>query len=144
MGHVASPVTMRTLADRLGVSVTTVSNAYSKPDRLSPELREQVLATAKELGYCGPSAAGRALRSGKTDVCGFLFGGELAEAFADPYTVTFLGGLGESVERYGASVLLLARRPGMKGFRGHCSCSGQPSTPSSPALRSPSTRQPSC
>lgn len=107
MGHVASPVTMRTLADRLGVSVTTVSNAYSKPDRLSPELREQVLATAKELGYCGPSAAGRALRSGKTDVCGFLFGGELAEAFADPYTVTFLGGLGESVERYGASVLLL-------------------------------------
>jgi DNA-binding LacI/PurR family transcriptional regulator len=98
---------MRTLADRLGVSVTTVSNAYSKPDRLSPDLREQILATAKELGYCGPSAAGRALRSGKTDVCGFLFGGDLYHAFADPYTVTFLSGLGESVERFGASILLL-------------------------------------
>mgnify|MGYP000739365303 CR=1 FL=1 len=59
MGNSASPVTMRTLADQLGVSVTTVSNAYSKPDRLSPELRDQILAAAKELGYCGPSAAGR-------------------------------------------------------------------------------------
>ena len=111
MGHTAAPVTMRTLAERLGVSVTTVSNAYSKPDRLSPELREEILATAKELGYCGPSAAGRALRSGKTDVCGFLYGGDLSEAFADPYMITFLSGLSESVERFGASVLLL-RSPG--------------------------------
>jgi len=111
MGHVAAPVTMRTLAEKLGVSVTTVSNAYSKPDRLSPDLRDQILATAKDLGYCGPSAAGRALRSGKTDVCGFLFGGDLSHAFADPYTVTFLAGLSESVERFGASVLLL-RSPG--------------------------------
>ena len=113
MGTTATPVTMRTLAERLGVSVTTVSNAYSKPDRLSPELRDQILATAKELGYCGPSAAGRALRSGKTDVCGFLYGGEIAEALADPYTVEFLGGLSESVERFGASVLLL-RAPGQE------------------------------
>lgn len=107
----AATVTMKTLAEQLGVSVTTVSNAYSKPDRLSPELRDQILATAKELGYCGPSAAGRALRSGKTDVCGFLFGGGITDALADPYTVAFLSGLAESVERYGASVLLL-RAPG--------------------------------
>ena len=111
MGHAAAPVTMRTLADRLGVSVTTVSNAYSKPDRLSDDLRDQILATAKELGYCGPSAAGRALRSGKTDVCGFLFGGELADAFADPYTIAFLAGLSETAEKFGSSILLL-RSPG--------------------------------
>lgn len=106
-GETGSAVTMKTLAERLGVSVTTISNAYSKPDRLSSELREQILAEAKTVGYCGPNAAGRALRSGKTDVCGFLYGGELAEAFADPYTVAFLAGLSESVERFGASVLLL-------------------------------------
>ncbi len=106
-GDTSSAVTMKTLAERLGVSVTTISNAYSKPDRLSADLREQILAEAKAIGYCGPSAAGRALRSGRTDVCGFLFGGELAEAFADPYTVAFLAGLSETVERFGASVLLL-------------------------------------
>jgi DNA-binding LacI/PurR family transcriptional regulator len=100
-------VTMKTLATKLGVSVTTVSNAYSKPDRLSTELRDQILATAKDLGYCGPSAAGRALRSGRTDVCGFLFHGGISNAFSDPYSIMLLGGLSEAVEEYGASVLLL-------------------------------------
>ena len=100
-------VTMKTLATKLGVSVTTVSNAYSKPDRLSTELRDQILATAKDLGYCGPSAAGRALRSGKTDVCGFLFHGGVSYAFSDPYSIMLLAGLSEEVEGYGASVLLL-------------------------------------
>ena len=107
MGEKLTAVTMKTLAHKLGVSVTTVSNAYSKPDRLSTELRDQILATAKELGYCGPSAAGRALRSGKTDVCGFLFHGGVSHAFSDPYSIMLLGGLSEAVEEYGASVLLL-------------------------------------
>ncbi|MGC3994845.1 MAG: substrate-binding domain-containing protein [Propionicimonas sp.] len=102
-----SPVTMKTLAHQIGVSVATVSNAYSRPDQLSAELRHQILATAEELGYAGPSVAGRALRSGRNDVCGFLFGGELATAFSDPYSVIFLAGLSESVEQFGASVLLL-------------------------------------
>jgi DNA-binding LacI/PurR family transcriptional regulator len=107
MGDRITTVTMKTLANKLGVSVTTVSNAYSKPDRLSSELREQILATASELGYCGPSAAGRALRCGKTDVCGFLFHGGISQAFSDPYSILLLSGLSEAVEDYGASVLLL-------------------------------------
>jgi len=107
MGEKSTTVTMKTLADKLGVSVTTVSNAYSKPDRLSTELRDQILTTAKDLGYCGPSAAGRALRSGKTDVCGFLFRGGISSAFSDPYSILLLAGLSEAVELYGASVLLL-------------------------------------
>jgi DNA-binding LacI/PurR family transcriptional regulator len=102
-----SPVTMKALAERLGVSVATVSNAYSRPDQLSAELRQHILATADALGYPGPSAAGRALRSGKSDVCGFLFSGQLSEAFSDPYAVILLSGLSESVGSFGASVLLL-------------------------------------
>ncbi|MFT4109202.1 LacI family DNA-binding transcriptional regulator [Propionicimonas sp.] len=106
-GTGSGTVTMKTVAEALGVSVTTVSNAYSKPDRLSSALREQILSKAGELGYGGPSAAGRALRSGKNDVCGFLFGAELSHAFSDPYSVLFLAGLSEAVEEFGASVLLL-------------------------------------
>ena len=102
-----STVTMKTLAQQLGVSITTVSNAYSKPDRLSAELREQIFAKAKDLGYCGPSAAGRALRSGRTNICGFVFGGQLTAAFSDPYTVLFLAGLSEALEDGHTSVLLL-------------------------------------
>jgi DNA-binding LacI/PurR family transcriptional regulator len=98
---------MKTLAESLDVSVATVSNAFSRPDQLSAELRERILAKADELGYTGPLAAGRALRSGRNDVCGFVFGGELSQAFADPYSVILLSGLTETVEEFGASVLLL-------------------------------------
>lgn len=101
------PVTMKTLAERLGVSVATVSNAFGRPDQLSAALRERILAAADELGYAGPSAAARALRSGHSDVCGFLFGGELSLAFSDPYSIIFLSGLSETLEEFGASVLLL-------------------------------------
>lgn len=107
-----SPVTMKMLAEHVGVSTATVSNAYSRPDQLSAELREQILSAADELGYGGPSAAGRALRSGRNDVCGFLFSGELSQAFSDPYLALFLSGLSEAVEEFGASVLLLRTSSG--------------------------------
>lgn len=111
MGLEVTPVTMKTLAQQLGVSATTISNAYNKPDRLSADLRDQILSKAKELGYCGPSAAGRALRSGKTGVCGFYLGSHLTWAFSDPYTVILLSGIGETLEEFGASVLLLHAAP---------------------------------
>ncbi len=42
--------TLASLAAELKVSRTTISNAYNRPDQLSPELRERVLATAKRSG----------------------------------------------------------------------------------------------
>ena len=56
-------MTLQTIADALGVSRTTVSNAYNRPDQLAPELRRKVLETAERLGYAGPDPAARRLRS---------------------------------------------------------------------------------
>ncbi|MGH8969455.1 MAG: LacI family DNA-binding transcriptional regulator, partial [Actinomycetes bacterium] len=42
-------VTLRTIADHVGVSRMTVSNAFSRPDQLSEGLRERILAVADEL-----------------------------------------------------------------------------------------------
>ena len=50
----AQRVTLATIAEELGVSRMTVSNAYNRPEKLSAELRQRVLATAKRLGYSGP------------------------------------------------------------------------------------------
>ena len=36
--------TLAVLARELGISATTVSNAFNRPDQLSPELRDRVLA----------------------------------------------------------------------------------------------------
>src|SRR4029453_4888763 len=77
-------VTLQSIADLLGVSRTTVSNAYSRPDQLNPKLRERILRTADELGYCGPRPAARTLRSGHAGVLGVLLAERLSYAFTDP------------------------------------------------------------
>ena len=51
---VGERVTLQTIADALGVSRTTVSNAYNRPDQLAPELREQVLEQARRARLRGP------------------------------------------------------------------------------------------
>ncbi len=57
--------TLDTVAAAAGVSRMTVSNAYNRPDQLSPATRERVLAVAEQLGYGGPDPAARSLRRGQ-------------------------------------------------------------------------------
>jgi DNA-binding LacI/PurR family transcriptional regulator len=105
-------VTLQTIADALGVSRTTVSNAYNRPDQLAPQLREKVLETARSLGYAGPDPAARRLRSGLRGAIGLMFSERLSYAFTDPGAVGFLQGLTEATEEKGYELLLL---PGMRG-----------------------------
>jgi DNA-binding LacI/PurR family transcriptional regulator len=86
-------VTLATVAEALGVSAMTVSNAYNRPEKLSPELRERILAKADELGYAGPNVLARSLRRGKTGVLGVVLGEALTYAFEDPASVEWLRGL---------------------------------------------------
>ncbi len=86
-------VTLATVAEALGVSTMTVSNAYNRPEKLSAELRERILAKAEELGYAGPDALARSLRRGRTGVLGVVLGEALTYAFEDPATVEFFRGL---------------------------------------------------
>ena len=99
-------VTLKTVATAVGVSPATVSNAYNRPDQLSAELRERILAVAAELGFTGPDAAGRALRTGRSGAVGVLLTGHLSYAFSDPYAVAMLAGLASTVERTTSIVLL--------------------------------------
>jgi DNA-binding LacI/PurR family transcriptional regulator len=100
-------VTLQTIADALGVSRTTVSNAYNRPDQLAPELRDRILATARELGYSGPDPAARRLRSGRRDVVGLMFTRALSFAFTDPAGVLLLQGIARATEAAGLALLLV-------------------------------------
>jgi len=82
--HSRRPATLASLAAELGVSRTTVSNAYNRPDQLSPELRRRVLETARRLGYPGPDPVARSLRTRKAGAVGVLLTENLAYAFRDP------------------------------------------------------------
>src|SRR3954449_2447085 len=107
--------TLAHVAAHLGVSRTTVSNAYNRPDQLAPALRERVLAAAAELGYTGPDPAARRLRAGGREAIGLLFTESLAYAFSDPGAVGFLQGFSRATEEAGLGLLML---PGFAGRAG--------------------------
>jgi DNA-binding LacI/PurR family transcriptional regulator len=102
--------TLQTVADVVGVSRSTVSNAYGRPDQLSPDLRGRILETARQLGYPGPHPTARSLRRGRAGAVGVLFMASLSDAFTDPYAVQFLSGLASVAERHGSGLLLVPVR----------------------------------
>ena len=95
----------------LGISPTTVSNAYNRPDQLSAALRERVLRTAAELGYAGPDPLARGLRTGRAGAIGVVFHDRLAYAFDDPAAGLFLQGLTGATDTEGLAVVLVPGLP---------------------------------
>src|SRR4051812_39823975 len=87
--------TMAQVARAAGVSMMSVSYAYSRPDRVSADTAERVRAAAAELGYPGPHPGARSLRRGRAGSLGFVFGERLTYAFDDPQAARFLAGVAE-------------------------------------------------
>ncbi|WP_231496058.1 LacI family DNA-binding transcriptional regulator [Cellulomonas sp. HZM] len=100
-------MTLQTVADEVGVSRMTVSNAFSRPDQLSAELRERVLAAADRLGYVGPDPAARVLARGTTGAVGVLLTESVGTAFQDPIAAAFFGSVAEELAPTGLAVALL-------------------------------------
>jgi DNA-binding LacI/PurR family transcriptional regulator len=105
--RVRRPATLASLAAELGVSRTTVSNAYNRPDQLSVQLRTRVLETARRLGYPGPDPVARSLRTRQARAVGLLLTEELSFAFRDPAALGFLEGLAGACEDAGQGLLLM-------------------------------------
>lgn len=63
--------TIKEVAKEAGVSVATVSRALNRTDRVSPEVRERVVAAAESLSY-RPNAVARSLRSQNTRTLGLV------------------------------------------------------------------------
>jgi DNA-binding LacI/PurR family transcriptional regulator len=99
--------TMPDVARAAGVSVMTVSYTYSRPDRVAPATRERVLRAATRLGYPGPDAAARSLRSGRAAALGVILGERLTYAFADPQATAFLAGIAEVCTEHGMGLTLI-------------------------------------
>jgi DNA-binding LacI/PurR family transcriptional regulator len=103
----ASP-TLLHVARAAGVSRTTVSNAFNRPDQLSAELRERVLATARQLGYAGPNPMARMLRTGRAGAIGVVFSDRLTYAVTDPAAVALLQGIALVCDQEDAALLILS------------------------------------
>jgi len=106
---VAEPVTLMTIARVLGVSRTTVSNAYNRPDQISPETRAKVLETAKRLGYPGPDPRAATLRRGRVGAIG-LIEKSLNATLTDPASLLMLSGVARACDEAGVALVLIPRR----------------------------------
>ena len=100
-------VTLQTIADQVGVSRMTVSNAFSRPDQLSEPLRRTILDAAAALGYSGPDPAARALARGTTGSVGVLLTSSLRSAFDDEVATGFLAAVADELGPTGLGITLL-------------------------------------
>lgn len=99
--------TLKQVAEELGVSAMTVSNAYNRPNQLSVALRERVFEAAQRLGYAGPDPTARGLRHGRTGALGVLYDSPLSYAFDDAAAVAFFRGVSSVAERERLGLLLV-------------------------------------
>ncbi|BAL89076.1 putative LacI-family transcriptional regulator [Actinoplanes missouriensis 431] len=102
-------VTLRDVAKALGVSHTTVSNAYNRPEKLSDQLRLRILGAAEQMGYQGPDPLAAGLVRRQAGALGVLFDEDLAHALTDPAAQLFLQGVARAGQ---TSALALTLLPG--------------------------------
>ena len=101
-------VTLQDIADAVGVSRMTVSNAFNRPHKLSESLRATILQTAAEMEYAGPDPSARALARGRSGTVGLLLTDTLGEAFRDPVSSEFLVAVGDALAERSLALTLVA------------------------------------
>lgn len=96
-------ITLKTIAQATGFSITTVSRALGGFDDVSAETRQIILAEAARLDY-EPNVQARALQTQKTRTIGMVLpaGGR----FADPFFGEFIAGIGSAATGAGFDVLV--------------------------------------
>jgi DNA-binding LacI/PurR family transcriptional regulator len=98
---------MTDVAREAGVSVMTVSYVFSRPQRVSPGIRELVVLAARRLNYHGPDPAARSLARGRSNSVGVVVGEGLTYAFDDLESTRFLVGVAAVCVEYQQNMVLI-------------------------------------
>jgi len=103
--------TIKDIAERAGVSKTTVSFALNDPTRISEETYKRVMAVVNELDYI-PSPVARTLTTKRLGALGLLLPQPITEALRNPYLLEIIRGIGELCEERELSLTMV---PPVKG-----------------------------
>lgn len=110
-------ITLKTIAEEAGLSVTTVSRALAGYDDVNEETRQRIAAIAERLGY-QPNLTARHLRSKFTDTIGMVI--PRTAYFSDSFFMELLAGVGRQASEYGYDLLLsvqMSGEPEMAAYR---------------------------
>jgi LacI family transcriptional regulator len=102
-------VTIRDVAKRLELSITTVSRALDGYPDVAPQTRQRVSLVAREMGYA-PSHVARQLRRRRTDILGYILPATPGH-FSDAFFSEFIAGLGEGATVHGYELLVSTAQP---------------------------------
>lgn len=102
-------MTIRELAKKLNLSITTVSRALDGYSDVAEETRRRVIEAAQEMGY-EPSFAARQLRRKRTDTLGYILPTS-SPRFSDPFYTTFLTGLCDEAASQNMDLLITSSPP---------------------------------
>lgn len=105
-----SKVTIKDIAQRAGVSKTTVSFALNYPDRISEATYKSIMAIVEELEYV-PNPFARSLTTKRLGAIGLLLPQRIGEIFTNPHMIQVIQGIGEACEQreYSLAILPLIR-----------------------------------
>lgn len=98
-------VTLKHIAELVGCSQATVSNAINGRGRMSAKVREEILARCDELHFV-PNSAGRSLRLRRADAVGVIYAPSFAELFGNVFYARIMEGLAESFGEAGLDLIL--------------------------------------
>jgi LacI family transcriptional regulator len=100
-----SAVTLKDVADRVGVTAAAASMALAGRGRISDRTRDAVRRAADELGYV-PSSAGRALRKQHAGAVALIVPNTSQHVFGHDYFMHVLTGLSTAANARGAQVIV--------------------------------------
>jgi LacI family transcriptional regulator len=101
--------TIRDVAHKLNLSITTVSRALDGYPDVSAATREKVVQTAREMGYV-PNRAARQLRRQRSDTIGYIIPAS-GNGFADAFFSEFIAGLGDEASANNFDLLVSTAAP---------------------------------
>ncbi|MBO5303896.1 MAG: LacI family DNA-binding transcriptional regulator [Lachnospiraceae bacterium] len=114
-------VSLKTIAEKCGVSTATVSKALNNQKDISEETKVRIRKTAEELGYF-PNAAARALKTNRSYNLGVLFEEEAGSGLTHEYFSGVLNGFKVQAEMSGYDITFINTRSGSQkmSYYEHC------------------------
>lgn len=99
-------VSIKTIAEKCGVSIATVSKALNGHSDVGEATRSLVVSTAKELGYM-PNSQARALKTNKTYNIGILLDDKAGNGLTHPFFSSVVDGFRVECAKHGYDVSLI-------------------------------------